>query len=498
METNTTSRIMEEVGLRDHWRTIVKHRKLTLTCLLVVLTAALIYLFAATPVYRATTKILIERANPNILTAQDKMSVIDPSGQDFYQTQYKVLESRAIARDVISRLHLDKHPEYQAAAKGGFSLLAPLKWIFASISRLIHGGDKEPPAGGETILGDTLSAMKPESDSAFVEAFQSRLKIQPIRSSRIVEIGFESIDPRLAALGANTVAQAYIDWNLGLRIKSSQSALLFLDEQVKQAKQRMGASEQAIQQYREKYGLSLMASKTDDGRQSQDLSRQRLSQISTQLIDATNKRIEAEIKYHKALDLVKDPESADSIPEVAMNPIIISMKDKEVQMIREKTVKAGKYGPKHPEMVALNQELENLRALKKREILNIVYSLKANYDIAQKQERSLSEALQTSEGETISRDKIAIQFQVLQQEAESNRQLYDLLLKRLKESSVVEENRAVNIHIIDRAEVPEEPVRPEKAYVILLALLLGLLLGIGLSFGRASWTGRSLTDTMPN
>ena len=478
---SSPSQMIEEVHLRDYWLTILKHRRLALVTLLVVLTAAVIYLFTAIPVYRATAQILIERANPNILSAQE-MFAIDPSGQDFYQTQYKVLESRAIARDVIGRLHLDRHPEYQAAEKGGFSLLAPLKWASDFLTELIRGKEEGTPASDESPLGETLSTMKPEEDNELVRAFQGRLQITPIRNSRIVQIGFESIDPRLAALGANTVAQAYIDWNLGLRIKSSQSASIFLDEQVKQAKQRMEASEQAIQQYREKHGLSLAAGKTEDGRQSQDLSRQRLSQVSAQLTDATNKRIEAEIKYRNALDLAKNPDTADSIPEVSMNPVIISMKDKEVQLIRERTVKAGKYGPKHPEMVALNQELENLLKLKRQEIRNVVDSLKASYEIAQKQERALAQAMQAREGETISRDKIAIQFQVLQQEAESNRQLYDLLLKRLKESSVTEENRTVNIHVVDRAEVPTIPAWPPKAKGLLLALALGLALGIGLAF----------------
>lgn len=483
MHANPTPRIIEEVSLLDYWRTIVKHRKLILTCLLVVLTAALIYLFTAIPVYRAATQILIERANPGILSAQE-IFAIDPSGQDFYQTQYKVLESRAIARDVIVRLNLDRHPEYRPSEDKASLLQAALKWVAETASDLIPGWEKEKtPAGEESFSGDTtLTAMRLEGDSKLVTAFQNNLKIEPVRNSRIVKISFESIDPRLAALGANTVAQAYMDWNLGLRLKSSQSASVFLDEQVKQAKQKMEASEQAIQHYREKFGFSLMATRTDSGRQSEDLSRQRLSQVSSQLMEATNRRIEAEIKYRKALELVKDPESADSIPEVAMNPVMISMKDKEVQLIREKTVKAGKYGPKHPEMVALTQELQNLRALKKREILNIVDSLKANYDITQKQEHALSQALRTSEGETISRDKIAIQFQVLQQEAESNRQLYDLLLKRLKESSVSEENRTVNIHIIDRAEMPATAAKPKKAQGVLIALVLGLGLGIGASF----------------
>lgn len=475
METNLSSRIMEENELRDYWRTIVRHWKLILLCMLIVLAGTLIYLFTATPVYRATTQVLIERANPNILSAQDKMSVIDPSGQDFYQTQYKILESRAIARDVITRLNLAKHPEYQAVN---------------SVSGLSRAGEQNPPSGSDSISGDALSAMKPESDSELVGAFQSRLMITPIRNSRIVQIAFESIDPRLAALGANTVAQAYIDWNLGLRIKSSQSASLFLDEQVKQAKQRMEASHQAIQKYREKHGLSLMAGRPDSGGQTEDINRQRISQINSQLLDATNKRIEAEIKYRNALEQVKNPETVESIPEVAMSPIIISMKDKEVQMIREKALKAGKYGPKHPEMVVLNQALENLHNLKKQEIRNIVDTLKANYDIALNQEKSLRGALQASESEKIGRDKIVTEYQVLLQEAESNRQLYDLLLKRLKESGVVEENRAVNIHVIDRAEVPKGPVWPPKTKGILLALALGLALGIALSFWRSSWMQR--------
>jgi len=256
---------MEEVNLLDYWSTIVKHRKLIITCLLVVLTAALIYLFTAVPVYRATTQILIERANPGILSTQE-IFAIDPAGQDFYQTQYKILESRAIARDVIVRLNLDRHPEYRPSEDKASFFQAALKWISEALSGLIPGWEKEkPPAGEEPLPGDTLSAMRPESDSGLVGAFMSRLKIQPIRNSRMVEISFGSIDPRLAALGANTVAQAYIDWNLGLRIKSSQSASVFLDEQVKQAKQRMEASEQAIQQYREKYGVSIMATKTDSG-----------------------------------------------------------------------------------------------------------------------------------------------------------------------------------------------------------------------------------------
>jgi capsular exopolysaccharide synthesis family protein len=453
--------MLEEVHLLDYWHVIVKRRKLILTTLAVILTAVVIYVFTAVPIYRGTTQILIERANPNLLSPQD-MFAIDPSGQDFYQTQYRILESRAIAREVIKRLNLGRHPEYKSSDGSGFSLLSPLSWFAAPVPK--------------------TAARQQEIEAGLVGAFQSRVSIKPIRNSRIVEISFESADPKLAAMGANGVAQAYIDWNLGLRIKSTQSASVFLDEQVKQAKQKMEVSEQAIQQYREKYGLSLMATKNADTAAAEDISRQRLRQVSSQLMEATNRRIEAEIKYRKAQELSRSSELADSIPEVVMNPIIISMKDKEIQLIRERSEKAGKYGPKHPVMEALNQELENLRKQKRLEIGNIVSALRANYEVAARQEGSLSSALRSSEGETISRDKISIQFQVLQQEAESNRQLYDLLLKRMKETSVTEENRTVNIHVVDAAELPSGPVKPQKAKGMLFALVLGLGLGTGAAF----------------
>jgi len=215
---------------------------------------------------------------------------------------------------------------------------------------------------------------------------------------------------------------------------------------------------------------------------SEDLSRQKLKQVNTQLLDATNKRIEAEIKYKKALKLLKNPAKADSIPEVVSSPVIISIKANEIGLLREKAEKSEKFGRKHPIMVALNREIKNLRKQKFQEIKNIVSSMKTNYEVALSQERTLQDALGLSQDETINRDKIAIQYQVLQQEVDSNRQLYDMLLKRLKETNVSEENRTINIHVVDYAEVPKSPVKPKLKRSLLLAVIVGLFMGGGMAF----------------
>ena len=478
----------EQIDIRDYWRIIAKRYKLIITFFLVVVTTVAIYSLTMIPVYRSTTQILIERANPNILSVQE-MFAIDPSGQDFYQTQYKILESRALAREVIKRLNLAEHPEFKSVEEeaGFFSYFKDLKdTIISEIKGLFKFmKPSRPDFNEEKYFGKTgfIQSMGSHDYSWLVNTFLGSLKVEPIRNSRLVNVSFESTYPELSARVANTLVNAYIDWNLGLRLKSQQAASRFLDDQVKAGKLKLEASELALQQYREKYGVAIISSQSGKNSEyGQDLSQQKLLTVSKQLLDAKNMRIEAEIKYKNAFKLSKDPLKAETIPEVVNSPVIISIKENEVELLREKAEKSQKFGQKHPIMIALNQEVKKLRDQKYQEIKNIVSAMEANYEIALSQEHSLTKALGLSEDETISRNKIAIQYQMLRQEADSSRQLYDMLLKRFKETSVFEENRTLNIHVLDYAEVPEFSVKPKLKLNLLLAAIVGLFMGGGMAF----------------
>ena len=478
---------IDQIDLKEYWNVIRRHKTIIISVFLVVVVGMMIKSLTMIPVYRATTQVLIERANPNILTTEE-MFTIDPSGSDFYQTQYKILESRSLVRDVIRKTNLASHPEYKSEKlESGFinTLVGQVKgWIKAPMTWLKSVLRPELESADEYVERyPVASVMGAEEDSALVGAVLSRLEVEPIRKSRLVNIGFDSAYPELAAKVANAFVESYIDWNLSLRLKGQQEASRFLDEQVKMAKRNQEISEIALQQYREKYGVAVLGTQTSrDGGLSQDLSRQKLSKVNDQLLDATNRRIEAEIKYKQAAALLKDKSKAESIPAVVESSVIMEIKSQEVALFREKVEKAQKYGSRHPVMVALNQEIEKMERQKMQEIRNIVDSLKGRYKIALKQEQSLTQALGISQNETINRDKIAIQYQVLQQEVESNRSLYDMLLKRMKETSVSEENRSVNIHVIDRAEAPWQYYKPKVKRNILLAAIVGLFLGIGLAF----------------
>jgi uncharacterized protein involved in exopolysaccharide biosynthesis len=461
-----------ETNLADYWKVLLKRRLLISIVFLAIVIPVAIYTLLATPLYLATAQILIEKAKPNILSSQELM-IIDPSGTDFYQTQYQILESRSLARQVINDMNLGTYDDFKGLVK----------------------------KRTDDVKKDTgqLAVNLSPGDASLVGAFLNKLKIDPVRNSRLVNINFESTDPKLAARIVNNLTQAYIDWNLGLRIRTQQTASKFLDDQVKESKQNLQASEQALQRYREKFGVttSSASQSNKDIPGPQDISRQKLAQVNTQLVEAVNKRIEAEVSFKKARDLLQHPEQMDSIPEVLSNPVIIAIKNQEVQLLKERSEKMEKFGPKHPAMVGLNQEMENLKKKKLQEIKGIVEGLKSRYEIAQTREKALKEAFGQSQTETINRDKVAIQYQLLQQEVESNRGIFELLLKRLKESNIDEENRAVNIYVVDPAEEPQMPFKPRIVLNLLLSSLLGLFLGIGTAFFLEVWN-RSGPPGRPN
>jgi len=446
-----------EINLRDYWAILVKRRWLGISFFLIVVVLTALYSLTRTKIYQGTAQVMIEKSNPNVVSPQEFFGgeTLTP---EFLQTQYRIIESRSLARSVVKKLNLTGHPEFASPE---------------DIQQKMH-----PIADGNAAAG---AGPGPSSlEERVVSQVMGRINVSPIRNSLLINLSFEARDPAFAARAANAVAAAYIDWNLALRLKTQENSATFLGEQVKEQKLKLEASEQAIQQYREKYGV--VALNADRSSKEGNMASQKLVQVTTQLVEAQNKRIETETRYKKALELVKNPEQAESIPEVVTNPLVNQIKNQEVDQVRKKAELAEKFGLKHPAMVSLNQEIENLQKKKAQEIRNVVGSLRSQYDIAASQERSLREAASRSRIETLTQNKVSIDYQMLQQEAESNRTLYDMLLKRLKETNISEESRYINIHIVDPAEVPESPIKPTTRRNVMLAMVIGLMGGIGLIF----------------
>jgi len=371
-----------EVHLRDYLRVLRKRRWTVIAFFVILVSTVVVATFTARPVYRSTAQILIDRENPNVVSIQEVLA-IDATAYDYYQTQYEILKSETLARRVIQRLHLEQNPEY--------------------------GGGTET---ADTPVGD-------EKDRRLVRFLLSNLTVSPIRNSRLVNIQYNSHDPRLAALVANTLASEYIDYNLELKLKAVQQAGDWLRQRVDEMQTKVKQSEEAFEKFKESIP----------------------SQITAQV----------ESKGESAAAM----KEMESRPEVVNNKFIQELRSQEIQLTAKQSELSKKYGPKHPQMIQLQSELDTLQGKLEREI------------------RRLVGAVQMEESS---------QYLFLKREAETNRQLYEVLLKRLKETVLTADIPRNNIQIVDPAEPSPSPIKPRKGMNILLAVIVGLTMGSGLAF----------------
>ncbi len=465
-------KIEEKIDLRDYLRIILKHRWTIITVFWVIVITVTIHSFTATPIYKATTRLIIEKENPNVVSFQEVMAV-DASGTDYYQTQYKIIESRTVARAVIKSLHLDQIEEFVPQARDDFvsSLIRSVKetinaWIDSIASLFKTDAELSPDTSGEY-----------EPDFELVSDFISRIGVEPIRNSRLVDVGFEAKDPVLSAKIVSALAQAYIDQNLETKLKAVQDAAKWLHGRIDEERAKVETAEQALLRYKEKHDII-----TDFTSDVEQVTAQKLAQLNTQVVEAEAKRVEAETRYKQAQAVVDTPEMLGSIPEVLSNELIQQIKAMEIELYKRMSELSKKYGQKHPQMLAIESELKTLQKRRADQVGQVIHSLRNEYQVARARENSLKDALARQKKESLELNQKAIEYSVLQREAESAKQMYELLIKRFKETSLTEDMRTGNIRIVDRSEVPRAPIKPKKKLNILLAVILGLVTGTGLAF----------------
>jgi len=459
------------IDLREYFRVFLKRRWIIITVFAVVVLFTAIATFTATPVYQTTAQIVIEKENPNLVSIEEVMAV-DSTGTDYYQTQYKIIRSRTVAREVIRRLDLKNSPEFFPPPKD-------------NILSDIWTGVRDAVSGTRDWIGSLLKTGIPKDetadqdaalDSELVSRFIERIQVSPIENSRLVNVGVEAKDPAMSARMTNELVHAYIDQNLETKLTAAKNAAKWLGERIDDMRQKVEAAEKALLNYKEEQQII-----TDFSSDAENITAQKLAELNTQLVEAESQRVEAETRYRQAISIENSPDMLDSIPEVLSNDLVKEVKKMEVVLFNSMSELSKKYGRNHPKMVAIESELAELKKRKQIETGRVINSLKNKYKLALAREESLKAALARQKAESLSLNKKAVQYSVFQREAESSRNMYDMLIKRFKETSLTEEMKTGNIRIIDTAETPKDPVKPNKKRNLLLAVILGTAMGFGLA-----------------
>ncbi len=449
----------DEIDIRQLWFTLSKHKWGIAGLAFVITLLTILIVFSLEPVYEASASLLIESEEANVVSIEEVYG-IPGANSEYFETQAQILNSRDLAEKVFSLLKLKEHPEFLPKEKKfsfDFRRYIPLDWLIGSEA------DKKP-------------LTESQKHTLLIEDFMEMMEIGLVRNSQIIKLGFESHYPDLAAEVPNTLAQVYINTYLEEGSEMNLQATNLINERIGELKQNLDKSEKVLQDYIEKEQLI-------DVKGIDSLAAKELDEITASLVEARRKRSEAQILFQQVKALKDgDVDKIESIPAILNHPIIQSSYTIKAEADRKVSELSKRYGPKHPKMISAISEQRTSNESLKRKMASIIRSISKDYEVARAEESHLQGALNRTKSEVKGINKKEFKLEELRREVESNRELYNVFLTRLKETSATSDMQSANARIVETAVAPTKPTKPKKALIVAIACMLSLMLGAMLAF----------------
>jgi uncharacterized protein involved in exopolysaccharide biosynthesis len=307
-----------------------------------------------------------------------------------------------------------------------------------------------------------------------VRAFQGGVTIEPKRNTRLVLVKFEHRDPAVAAEVANALARQYTKHNLDIKLKGAQDALAWLTEQMSGLKTKVQESSVALQNYRVKSGIMGL-------QEQRQITAQKIMDFNKAYLEAQAQRLSIEAKMNELTRIANDRGGSQTIFTVADSPLIQKLKAEASDLEVQKSKALKVYKDKHPEVLKLQAQIDQVAQKIDAEIRTMLRAVQTEYRVARAREETLLGNVNQLRKEGQELNEKEIQYLALQREADSNQQLYEAVLKRLKETGVTGGLETNNVSVIEEAPVPRAPIKPRKTINLIVSVLVGLFVGVGVA-----------------
>lgn len=457
----------DEIDLLKLWNSLWRRKWSILSLVLAVMMVAALAVLVVTPIYRAAATLLIEQKAAKVVSIEQVYG-LDGMGNEYLQTQFELLKSRALAERVVRQLNLTTHPEFDPRQQP--EPLIDLSWLRSALN--FH---KVVPVTLPGDLEDEEALSEAEIFDEVVKQFMEVTSVSQQGKSQLVTISVEMADPRTAALAANALANGFIESQLEATMEMSATATNWMNSRLGELRARLKEAEDRLQSFREAENLVDI-----DGVST--IVAGELSLTADRMIDARRQRAEAESQYRQVQAMRSGGwERLATIPAVLGHPLIQQFKADEAKAKAKVEELSRRYGARHPAMEGARSELNAASASLRGQVEQIVAGIERNYQLAVANENSLRSSFNANKAQIQQISAKEFRLRELQREVEANRALYDTFMTRLKETSATADLDTANARIVDPAVVPSEPVKPKKTLIVLIAGLLALFAGVGLT-----------------
>jgi capsular exopolysaccharide synthesis family protein len=447
MQANTGERLPI---LRQYLRIALRWRYVILGSTVAFLLAGLIATLLMTPKYTAQATIEISREANKVTDFQGVDREASVADQEFYQTQYGLLRSRLLSERVAAQLKL-------VDDKNFFEMFGV--------------SDRDPAF--QLVNGRYPANGRATRQRVAGEVLIKNLSIVPTRLSRLVDIRFTSPDAAFSARVANAWAENFIQTNLERKVQATSYGRNLLQRQLAQLKERLDASQRQLVAYASAERIiNLPAQSGGDGKTTSERSivADDLAALNSALSQATADRIQAEARYQQA-------GRSGASTEALRNQAINNLRQRRAELAAEYQRLMVQFEPGYPAAQAIQSQITQLDRSIAREEGRVSGSLQADYREAREREQALQAKVDQLKDSYLDLRRRSIQYNIFQQEVDTNRALYDGLLQRFKEIGVAGGVGVNNISVVDPADVPQKPSSPRLLINLAVALLAGLGLG---------------------
>lgn len=432
------------LDFKEYLRIIVKYRIVLGASIAACFIFSVLFAFLATPLYTTESRIRIGTYEP-VLTATRIEDMLQEKSREsnYLETQIQEMKSFSLADEVLKDATLREYFEGKEGA-GLFGLFSKKE-----------SSDKR----GENHDSEYAHAVP------LIKDYLKGIEIKPIRRTTLVSVVATADNPQIAAVMANRHAETYMNWMRSSRIDQQARGLTFLRTQADELRQKVVDLEREAADYAE--ANSIVAVNKDE-----NITAQRMSQLNQLLTEASANRIQAENLYAEAEAGLKNPSAGfDDASTQSMRTELAKLEGEYDQL-------SAKFQPGYPRMQQLKSQIDGVKESIQSQRRQIVAGMKAKMQSAVAEEKNLREQLEQQKSLAFELSKRQVQYNVLNRELATSRELLESVLKQIKETSLAVESNSSNVSVVDKAITPKRPSYPRRVLIMGVGLASGLALGI--------------------
>lgn len=447
---------------------IIWRRKWTIVItVLLFLVAAFAILQQMAERYTASAQVMLNTRETNVVDLESVVSGL-PADSKLVEGEIAIITSNQLLARVVDKLRLDRDKEFNSKLRPTSFVkewIAAAKEALPEDLRLMLGMGKGAPV-------DTALAVESER-LAIIGALRRAIIAEQRGLSVVITISVKSESPRKAALIANQIADQYLVDQLEAKFEATRRATSWLNERVADLKSKVEVAEAAVEAFKE-------ARQIEDG-QSAAVTTQQLGELNTQLVTAKAALAEARARYSQVQSIINRKGLA-AAGDVLDSPLILTLRTQVAELTRRETELGQTYGDRHPNMIAVQAELQDARNAVAGEVRKIVTGLQNDAGVAQARVSTLEGSLLQLESRATVISKSSVKLRQLEREADANRLIYENFLARFKETSEQEDLQEADARVISEAQPPRETSEPDKQLTMVIGGFLGGIVGLVLVF----------------